>query len=168
MPLRGADRQKPGSRLQPPPRFTRSEPVQSVHHSNKLPCMSCKPHGLGFFDPTLWAYFSPASKALPSNHAYSPKFDLSSPNKYVVVVPARHAYSHSASVGRRYSSTAFSVPALRSYSVSFWKNFVTSSQETEVEGAVLVRLNEVLPFPRFRAHHSLKLTLSYFRPAQPE
>jgi len=53
---------------QPPPRGTRPEPAagptgsspppnvasyQSAHHSETFPCMSNKPHGLGFFSATL-------------------------------------------------------------------------------------------------------------------
>ena len=65
---RFADRQRPGVNPQQPPRNTRVEPpsgpigstppisfpsYQSEHHSHTLPCMSCKPQGLGFFKPTL-------------------------------------------------------------------------------------------------------------------
>ena len=86
-PLRRADRQALGLRLQLPPRFTRSEPnlgptgstpsesfpsYQSEHHSFTLPCISYKPHGFGFFNPTLWAYLSrPALPGLTVSPSYT-------------------------------------------------------------------------------------------------
>ena len=101
---------------------------QSEHHSHTLPCMSNRPHGLGFFKPTAWVYCSPA--VLPANHAYSPNCFSSSPKGNVIFVPARHAYSHWASVGRRYVSPAFSFPALNSKTVSVVQNAVASFHST--------------------------------------
>src|ERR1051325_2828268 len=101
---------------QAPPRSTRAAPecgamgsldelfsyhlrsYPSWHHSIALPCMSNRPNGLGSFDAT-------GCGAMPLlflvNQAYWSNSDGSSPNEYCVVVPARQAYSHSASVGRR-------------------------------------------------------------------
>ena len=42
-------------------------------------------------------------QALAPYHAYSPNEVSSSPKNHRVVVPARQAYSHSASVGSRYT-----------------------------------------------------------------
>jgi hypothetical protein len=53
-----------------------------------------KPQGFGFLVPTF-AYFSAWKQA------YSAKLAASLPKEYIVVVPARAAYSHSASVGSR-------------------------------------------------------------------
>jgi len=153
---------------------------QSEHHSNTLPCMSYKLHGLGFFIPTLWAYCSRAalpgpafispfdngSKSKPPHHAYEFSFD-SSPNENAVVVPARHAYSHWASVGRRYSSSAFSFPDLRSKSVSFSQNSTASKYETKVAGQSLSAFTKS-SVPRLRAHHALPLPLSNFCLAKSE
>ena len=69
----------------------------SAHHSQRSPWMSYKPQALGFFMPTGWI----ADSALPWYQAYSPNLETSSPEHHWVVLPARHAYSHWASVGRR-------------------------------------------------------------------
>ena len=55
----------------------------------------------------MLAFFSPTGCVCPAScrsyHAYSPKPAFFVPEEYhVVVLPARHAYSHSASVGKRY------------------------------------------------------------------
>src|SRR6185503_14009186 len=51
-------------------------------------------------------------------------------------VPARQAYSHWASVGRRYSQPGGSRPAFRSCSVSTWQNLPASSHETCSTGSL--------------------------------
>src|SRR4051812_33515839 len=67
--------------------------------------MSKSPHAFGFFLPTFWYL-----KSLFFPHQqYSLIFEASSPQKYAVVVPARAAYSHSASVGRRKKSPVFAL-----------------------------------------------------------
>src|SRR5579862_1009207 len=89
----------------PPGDFSSQESTslcRSRHHSAALPCMSCRPHGFGFLSPTSWGYISPLalpSPLRPPHQAYSLSCVSSSPNEYAVVVPARHAYSHCASVG---------------------------------------------------------------------
>ena len=106
--LRCDARQSPSKEPQQPPRTTRLVPWsgplgsvcsfpsyshsnQSLVHSQTFPSMSNKPHALGFFSATLFVdepLFSPY-QAMSSSFAYRGSQD-----------PARHAYSHSASVGR--------------------------------------------------------------------
>src|SRR5262245_12423579 len=52
-------------------------------------------------------------------------------------VPARHAYSHSVSVGNRYSQSLLKVPAARSISVSLAQNSVAPCHPTASTGASL-------------------------------
>lgn len=59
--------------------------------------MSYRPNALGCFSPTGCVCLL----ELPLYHAYPSRSDASSQNPYLVVVPARHAFSHSASVGKR-------------------------------------------------------------------
>src|SRR2546430_4617645 len=68
----------------------------SQHHSQTLPRMSYRPQALGRLPPTSWIRPSelPRCQAISSSRPYRGP-----------VVPARHAYSHSASVGSRYPST---------------------------------------------------------------
>src|SRR5215831_10362412 len=105
-----SDRQS--SVANPPPRRQRASPSQgpsgslaspeygpakSWHHSQAFPAISKRPHALGLACPTgcdLSPEFDP-------NQANSPEAASSSPKKNFVAVPARHAYSHSASVGSR-------------------------------------------------------------------
>ena len=70
---------------------------QSAHHCHTFPCMSYSPQAFGFFSPT--GCVIPPEFLL--NHATSANPASSSPQYQRVVVPARQAYSHSASVGSR-------------------------------------------------------------------
>src|SRR5262249_29694831 len=68
---------------------------KSRTNSRTLPCMSCSPNAFGGSSPT-------ACSRPPEFSANQPTFARSAsvfPLKYAVVVPARHAYSHCASVG---------------------------------------------------------------------
>ena len=97
--------------VQLPPRTTRSgtpaAPVGSTagdfasyfsypsqHHSQTFPCMSNSPQPFGSLLP-------PEAVRLARNTAYFRRISSSPPLANSVVVPARQAYSHSASVGRR-------------------------------------------------------------------
>ena len=71
-------------------------PCLSRHHSKTLPCMSYKPHALAVFWPTRWV----VELELDEYHPAAANADSLSPVLYVVVVPARQAYSHCASVGK--------------------------------------------------------------------
>ena len=124
---RSADRQLTASTLQSPPRYTRCQPLagplgsvtdpegyspyQSEHHSHTLPCMSYKTHALAGYVPTgdVFSRFGPFVSVpyglVPSQLACLPFNWL--PKLNGVIVPARHAYSHSASVGKRYLRPAF-------------------------------------------------------------
>src|SRR5262245_56023474 len=94
---------------------------QSRHHSNVLPCMSCRPHALAGYFPTFTALPMEGPSSAPL-YGLSLKFAclvLSlSPNDVAVFVPARQAYSHWASVGRRNSQSFGSVPSFLPSSVS--------------------------------------------------
>ena len=59
--------------------------------------MSCKPHALGSFVPIGRYCPSLLSQYQPCSSSPSASF----PKEYAVVLPARQAYSHSASVGKR-------------------------------------------------------------------
>src|SRR4029079_6048839 len=82
-------------------------------HSLTLPCMSNSPHAFGFFVATGCGRSPEFSRV----HAYSPSARASLPKLYAVVVPARAAYSHSASVGRRYVLPVFA-DSQRQYSIA--------------------------------------------------
>ncbi len=100
---------------------------QFEQNSDTFPCMSYRPHLLGSFIPT-------ACVVLPlfsSNHSYLLSCETSSPKLWAVVVPARHAYSHSASVGNRYLRPA-ACSALRAD--SFSQNSIASSQSIDSTG----------------------------------
>src|SRR4029450_3296167 len=114
---------------------------QSCTHSHTLPCMSYRPQAFGCSFPTRCVVLS----ALPPNQAYLPNWLLSSPKLYAVVEPARAAYSHSASVGRRY----FVLPSLE---LSLSINFCTSSQETVSTGRLVSPLNWLGLFPITASH----------------
>src|SRR5262245_51996783 len=88
--------------------------------------MSHSPHGFGFLTPTGGSL----PLALPVNQAESPRTLASSPKEYAVVVPARQAYSHSASVGRRITSSSPSSLRRRSSSVTERQNSWASCQST--------------------------------------
>jgi hypothetical protein len=108
----------PRTSLQEPPRTTRSpqscfpqaEPSlgassklscqQSSTHSHTFPSISCKPKPFGWNEPTGAVYLP--SHWLPHSAQLALFFPISSPHQWRVVVRARAAYSHSASVGRRY------------------------------------------------------------------
>src|SRR5688572_22281827 len=66
--------------------------------------MSWSPHGFGIFVPTGCTRLREFSAYQP-NALTSPS---SSPNDQAVRVPARAAYSHSSSMGKRYPSDAVS------------------------------------------------------------
>jgi len=128
---------QPRTWFQHPPRITRYAPVveplgsvtafapyllyQSWHHSHTFPCMSYSPKAFGFLSPT--------GCVLPpeflSYHAYSPSSFSSSPKQNLLVLPARHAYSHSASVGNTNLPPWPSV-----FAFSLTRNFWQSSQLT--------------------------------------
>src|SRR5215470_1185200 len=95
--------------------------------------MSYSSQALGFFLPTGGS--SPLELAL--YQAYSLRSSTLSPKEYAAVEPARQAYSHSASVGRRMTSSSLSNFALRSSSVAFLQNSPASVQltiSTELRG----------------------------------
>src|SRR5262245_4717582 len=95
--------------------------------------MSYRPQALGFFLPTGGS--SPFELAL--NQAKSFSSSALSPKPYTVVVPARQAYSHSASVGKRTPSSSPSSLRRRSSAVAWRQNSVASSQltiSTELRG----------------------------------
>src|SRR5436190_18442054 len=88
---------------------------QSDVHSHTLPCMSANPHGLSGYVPTpegdLLLKFAFAVESV-------------SPVENAPVVPARHAYSHSASLGSRYRTVA------AGFAFSFAMNCSTSRNVT--------------------------------------
>src|SRR5262245_46517792 len=90
--------------------------------------MSWNPHGLGAFLPTECGLRSefPKCQAIESSGPYA------GPE-----VPARHAYSHSVSVGNRYSQSLLRMPASRSIWVSLAQNSVAPRHPTESTGASL-------------------------------
>lgn len=111
-PLRNADRQTPAGLTQPPPRRTLAEPVagpvgslcvveaylpyQSEHHSHTLPCISYNPQAFGDFWPTGCSM----PPELGENQACPCNAASSSIPYQRVVVPARDAYSHCASLAK--------------------------------------------------------------------
>src|SRR5262249_41477245 len=155
--MRDADRQSPAPKDQLPPRMTRPEPAagpcgsvtgsavylpyQSCTHSHTLPCMSYRPQAFRCSCPTGCVVLP----ALSANQAYLLNWPLSSPKLYAVVEPARAAYSHSASVGRRY----FVPPSL---ALSLSINCCTSSQETLSTGRLASPLNWLGLFPITASH----------------
>src|SRR5262245_61110237 len=95
--------------------------------------MSYRPNALGFFLPTGGSL----PLAFPWYQAYSPRSATLSPKLYAVVVLARHAYSHSASLGRRMTSLALIRFSLRNRAVSLVQKVFASSQvifSTELRG----------------------------------
>src|SRR5438132_5473256 len=95
--------------------------------------MSCSPQALAGYLPTLAARFSDGPSSAPL-YGFPWKFAcllLSlSPNEVAVVVPARQAYSHCASVGRRNSHSFGRVPDWRPSSVSLRQNASVSAKLT--------------------------------------
>jgi len=95
--------------------------------------MSCNPHALGGHKPTYCVF-------CPLNFAKS--WRSSTPKQYGVLVPARQAYSHSASVGKRTCrsrsvnmSPAVPVPGtIRGF--SFLQNALAASHVTLSTGAL--------------------------------
>src|SRR5262245_58068497 len=88
--------------------------------------MSYRPHGLAFFAPTggsLPFEFALYQQNLPSSSSASP-WD------HLVFVPARHAYSHSASLGNRMVALSSSSFNCRSSCVAFLQNSFASAQLT--------------------------------------
>ena len=73
-------------------------PYLSFTHSHKLPPMSCKPSAFAALPPTACVW-------LPEFDEYQAIVPTVAPSLLpllnAVVVPARHAYSHSASLGNR-------------------------------------------------------------------
>src|SRR2546426_5008262 len=88
--------------------------------------MSYNPQGFGRFNPTGCVVASLFS-AVQANRSAVPE---SSPKLNRLVVPARHAYSHSASEGSRYSKPAGRRPASRSRCVSAEQYLLASRKET--------------------------------------
>src|SRR5436309_470904 len=103
-------------------------------NSPTLPCISQMPQALGRYEPTGTAFprLGPIG-APPSGLWGQPPLKFAcvlsslSPKAVAVVVPARHAYSHWASVGNWYANALGSRPAFRSRSVSFRQNTVASA-----------------------------------------
>src|SRR5262249_30329283 len=92
-----------------------------------LPCMSHSPSALGGYEPTFCVrprtvLVSPSSKLAWLEESVSPK-EYARPSP-----PPRQAYSHSASLGRRYFTRTPSSPAARS--LSFTMNSFASCHET--------------------------------------
>src|SRR5262245_35041113 len=122
-PTRATDRSSSLESSQDPPRMTRpsqclstpadpSEGAAAVHslcqpsstHSETLPCMSCRPNRLGWKLPTgvvlcRLSSDGPVPSVLPSKLASAG--EILSPKEKRVMVPARAAYSHSASESNR-------------------------------------------------------------------
>ena len=93
------------------------------------------------YSPQAFTLFSPTGCVLPpefsSYQAYSPSSPSSSPKQYRVLLPARQAYSHWASVGKRNSPS----PAgrglgrgRRDFSLSLPRKTWQSSQLTRSTG----------------------------------
>ncbi len=91
------------SSMNDPPRAT-AFPSAPIAHSATFPCMSYSPHVFGALVET--GCVRPCAFAL--YHAKRPSFPSSSPKQYAPSDPARHACSHSASVGSRYLRPVFS------------------------------------------------------------
>src|SRR4051794_5627220 len=102
--------------------------------------MSCRPHALASNCPTELVLPPEFSSYQP----YSRNCWGSSPKQYVVVVPARAAYSHSASVGNRYDFPSFSA--------SRPKKSCTSSHETLSTGRFRSPLKWLGLFPITASH----------------
>src|SRR4029077_9189901 len=97
------------------------------------------PQGFGFFLPTFW-YLK--SEFLPHQQYSLTVFGSeSSPKEYFVVVPARAAYSHSASVGRR-------TILPRSISLACCKSFAASSQNRSASSNETISTEFRAPFQR--------------------
>src|SRR4051794_38102050 len=88
--------------------------------------MSYSPQALGFFLPTGGSL----PLALPVKQANSGRAFASSPDEEAVVVAAPHAYSHSASDGRRMTSCGVSKLRLRSSTVALSQKAAASVQLT--------------------------------------
>src|SRR5437763_1054513 len=88
--------------------------------------MSNRPQGLGSFLPTGGSL--PGAFALYQQ--YLPKSSTLSPKEYAVVVPARQAYSHSASEGRRMFSLFASLLSWRNSCVTLRQKSVAWCQST--------------------------------------
>src|SRR5262249_12516105 len=146
---RKADRHGQPSSAQHPPRRTRDVALaayrsgstppgslawyQSRHHSKVLPCMSYSPQALAGELPTLAARASdrPGSAPLYGRPLKFACLLLSwSPNEVAVVVPARQAYSHWASVGNRNSHSFGRSPDWRARIVSLWQKSSASAKLT--------------------------------------
>src|ERR1022692_1511817 len=119
--------------------------------------MSYRPQSLGFFWPTgcgdppeLFWYqaISPKSPYLapsvPARHAYSHSASVGS-------VPARHAYSHSASVGSRNPPPGTSV---FNFVMNSWQSF----QDTCSTGTLPCRSLNSEGLPRITASHWTRVT----------
>src|ERR1017187_8513858 len=115
---------------------------KSAHHSSTFPSMSYRPQSLGFFWPTgcgdppeLFWY-----------QAISPKSPYLAPS-----VPARHAYSHSASVGSRNPLPGTSV---FNFVMNSWQSF----QDTCSTGTLPCRSLNSEGLPRITASHWTRVT----------
>src|SRR3954447_4759530 len=86
------------------------------------------------YSPQALDFFLPTGGSLPgeftSYHEKAPMSLTSSPNDHAVFVPARQAYSHSASLGRRTTSFSPSSFSLRNRAVTLVQKVLASSQVT--------------------------------------
>src|SRR6185295_18410571 len=89
--------------------------------------MSCRPHAFAAFCATVCGAFT----ALAALQPYVSNFVSSLPKLYFDVDPARHAYSHSFSVG---SAPLRPFSCSRAMTFIFSKNFCVSSQLTPSTG----------------------------------
>ena len=126
-----ADRQNEPAQSQLPPRATRVGVLsdEARIHSRTFPCISCRPHELARYWPTsqVASRLGPFGRSRPNFELLYGWFPLKlatrlsklAPNADAVVVPERHPYSHSSSVGSRYLELVGSRPASCSAVVSF-------------------------------------------------
>src|SRR5262249_55489263 len=118
----------------------------SRHHSATFPCMSYKPNALGLYWPTGQVRFrygpftSVPYGVMPSQLACDPSSSL--PNENAVVVPARHAHSHSASDGSE------NFPSRPRSALSFAQKAAASSQVTISTGNLVVSVGTTSLPPR--------------------
>src|SRR5689334_6255655 len=134
--------------------------------------MSCSPQGFAGKLPTF-AAFPSAGPASPPLYGFPLKFACllpsRSPKDVAVVVPARQAYSHWASVGRRNSQSSGNSPDSRPSPVSFWQSSSASAQFTLPNGSSSPAGNSTVnspgnsPITRFQS----SCVVSYFAIQKP-
>ena len=118
---RGASRWQARSDPWPAKPHRTSRRTSPAHHCQTFPCMSYSPQEFGFFPPTGWVL----SPEFAAYQAYSPSSASLSPKECRVLLPARQAYSHWASVGN-----ANFPPWAPTLALSFSRNCWQSSQLT--------------------------------------